>query len=130
MGKEKLLSFRDDIFELAPGDIQRGLKATMQIRGLGTAGASGLLSLLFPALYGTVDQFVVKALLQIPDLPERHPLERMNPEGLTVTQGVILIEIMKRKAQQLNELFGTQEWTPRKVDMVLWAVRGQGEPGS
>jgi hypothetical protein len=104
--------------------VKAGLQAAMQIGGLGTAGASGLLSLLFPALYGTVDQFVVKALLQIPDLEERDELLSMNPEGLTVTQGVILIEIMKRKAQQLNELFGTQEWTPRKVDMVLWAVRG------
>ena len=98
-------------------------KAAMQIRGLGTAGASGLLSLLFPALYGTVDQFVVKALLQVPDLPQRQQLERMNPEGLTVSQGVVLIEIMIRKAQQLNVQFDSRDWTPRKVDMVLWAVR-------
>ena len=123
MGKEKLLSFKDEIFQLAPTDVKAGLKAAMQIRGLGTAGASGLLSLLFPALYGTVDQFVVKALLQVPDLSERQQLERMNPESLTVTQGVVLIEIMQRKAQQLNVQFDSQEWTPRKVDMILWAVR-------
>ena len=123
-GVQKLHTFKDDIFQRAPDDVKAGLKAALQIGGLGTAGASGLLSLLFPALYGTVDQFVVKALLKVPDLEERDELLSMNPEGLTVTQGVILIEIMKRKAQQLNELFGTQEWTPRKVDMVLWAVRG------
>ena len=122
-GVQKLHSFKDDIFQLAPTDVKAGLKAAMQIRGLGTAGASGLLSLLFPALYGTVDQFVVKALLQVPDLPEREQLERMNPESLTVNQGVILIEIMARKAQQLNVQFDSQEWTPRKVDMILWAVR-------
>jgi hypothetical protein len=122
-GVQKLHSFKDDIFQLAPTDVKAGLKAAMQIRGLGTAGASGLLSLLFPELYGTVDQFVVKALLQVPDLPERQQLERMNPEGLTVSQGVILIEIMACKAQQLNVQFDSQEWTPRKVDMVLWAVR-------
>jgi len=122
-GVQKLHSFKDDIFQLAPTDVKAGLKAAMQIRGLGTAGASGLLSLLFPALYGTVDQFVVKALLQVPDLSERQQLERMNPESLTVTQGVVLIEIMQRKAQQLNQQFGTEEWTPRKIDKVLWAVR-------
>jgi hypothetical protein len=122
-GVQQLHSFKDDIFQFAPTDVTAALKAAMQIRGLGTAGASGLLSLLFPALYGTVDQFVVKALLQVPDLPERHPLERMNPEGLTVSQGVVLIEIMACKAQQLNVQFDSQEWTPRKVDMVLWAVR-------
>ena len=122
-GVQKLHSFKDDIFQLAPTDVKAGLKAAMQIRGLGTAGASGLLSLLFPELYGTVDQFVVKALLQVPDLPERQQLERMNPEGLTVSQGVVLIEIMQRKAQQLNQQFGTEEWTPRKIDKVLWAVR-------
>ena len=122
-GVQKLHSFKDDIFQLAPTDVKAGLKAAMQIRGLGTAGASGLLSLLFPELYGTVDQFVVKALLQVPDLPERQQLERMNPEGLTVSQGVLLIEIMQRKAQQLNRQFEVNEWTPRKIDKVLWAVR-------
>ena len=81
-GEEILLGFRDDIFEQAPIDLNKGLKAAMQIRGLGTAGASGLLSLIFPEKYGTVDQFIVKRLLEVPDLPELEAVKKMNPEGL------------------------------------------------
>jgi hypothetical protein len=36
---------------------------------------------------------------------------------------VLLIDIMRRKAIDLNALFGTVEWTPRMVDMILWATR-------
>ena len=119
-GEEILLGFRDDIFEQAPIDLNQGLKAAMQIRGLGTAGASGLLSLIFPEKYGTVDQFIVKRLLEVPDLPELEAVKKMNPEGLTVKEGVLLIEIMQRKAVDLNQRFETDEWTPRKIDKAMW----------
>ena len=92
----------------------------MQIRGLGTAGASGLLSLIFPEKYGTVDQFIVKRLLEVADLPELEAVKKMNPEGLTVKEGVLLIEIMQRKAVDLNQQFETDEWTPRKIDKAMW----------
>jgi hypothetical protein len=39
---------------------------------------------------------------------------------LTVKDGVVLIEIMRRKAAALNAAFEVDSWTPRKVDMVLW----------
>ena len=119
-GEEILLGFRDDIFEQAPIDLNKGLKAAMQIRGLGTAGASGLLSLIFPEKYGTVDQFIVKRLLEVSDLPELEAVKKMNPEGLTVKEGVLLIEIMQRKAVDLNQRFETDEWTPRKIDKAMW----------
>ena len=44
----------------------------------------------------------------------------MNPEGLTVKEGVLLIEIMQRKAVDLNQRFETDEWTPRKIDKAMW----------
>ena len=119
-GEEILLGFRDDIFEQAPLDLKKGLKAAMQIRGLGTAGASGLLSLIFPEKYGTVDQFIVKRLLEVHDLPELEAVKKMNPEGLTVKEGVLLIEIMQSKAVDLNQRFETTEWTPRKIDKAMW----------
>ncbi len=31
-----------------------------------------------------------------------------------------MISIMREKAQELNDIFGTHEWTPRKIDMILW----------
>lgn len=45
----------------------------------------------------------------------------MNPAGLTIADGVVLTEIMRRKASSLNELLDAGGWTPRKIDKVLWA---------
>jgi hypothetical protein len=89
-------------------------------RELGTAGASGLLAVLFPSQFGTVDQFAVKALAKIPELPERDLIGAMNPESLKLNDGTILIRIMRRKAVELNRVSSLVKWTPRKVDMVLW----------
>lgn len=97
------------------------LKSQKEIEGLGTAGASGLLSILFPEHFSTVDQFVVKRLCEIDGIMYKERLTAMNPESLKAKDGVILIQIMKNKATQLNEKFNTDFWTPRKIDMVLWA---------
>lgn len=111
--KERLLSFDT-------GDVACGLKIASEIRGLGIAGASGLLALLYPQTFATVDQFVVKALRGVPGLPDAPKLISMNPEGLTHRDGEILIRIMTNKAQVNNEKFGVSDWTPRRVDKVLW----------
>lgn len=122
-GVDALDDLKNQIFEGQARGIADGLKAALKLPGLGTAGASGLLSLLFPEEYGTVDQFVVQALLPIQNLPERELLKVMTPESLSPTDGLILIQIMSRKARELNEHLDTDFWTPRKVDMVLWATR-------
>jgi hypothetical protein len=38
-------------------DIRAGLQTAQEIRGLGMAGASGLLALMYPDFFGTVGQF-------------------------------------------------------------------------
>ena len=101
-------------------NIQRCLAVASSIRGLGIAGASGLLAILFPAQFGTVDQFVVKALAKIPELPEKNLIAAMIPESLKLGDGTVLIHIMRRKADELNQVASQVKWTPRKVDMVLW----------
>lgn len=119
----ELLNIRNRMLAFGEkGDIENALTVTKQIKGLGTAGASGLLALLFPEKFGTVDQFVVKALRKVPSLPERELIIHMNSESLSLQNGVILIRIMKRKADELNNLFKTNYWTPRKIDMILWAI--------
>ena len=75
---------------------------------------------MYPGKFGTVDQFAVKALWQVPELPEAKALTRMNPMGLAVSDGVLLIDIFRRKAADLNRIFNSLVWTPRKLDMVLW----------
>jgi len=75
---------------------------------------------MYPQKFGTVDQFVVKALVQIDSLPEAPTLRRMKPEGLTIPQGVLIIQILRRKASDNNRVLNSDGWTPRKIDKVLW----------
>jgi hypothetical protein len=115
-----LHAIKGRLFASDRDNIQQCLVLATSIRGLGTAGASGLLAVLFPAEFGTVDQFAVKALAMVPELPERDLIAAMTPESLKLSEGAVLIRIMRRKAQELNKALSTTEWTPRKVDMVLW----------
>ena len=117
---DELHRIKADLFTIGNSDIASKLSAATRIRGLGPAGASGLLSLLFPGEFGTVDQFVVKALQQVEGLPQSRQLSRMVPEGLTINDSVLLIGIMRAKAEDLGKKFGADFWTPRRVDMALW----------
>ena len=115
-----LHAIKERLFVMDGDNIQRCLAVASSIRGLGIAGASGLLAILFPAQFGTVDQFVVKALAKIPELPEKNLIAAMIPESLKLGDGTVLIHIMRRKADELNQVASQVKWTPRKVDMVLW----------
>jgi len=125
---DELHNIKLRLISLSSGDIAYGLKVALEIHGLGCAGASGLLSLLYPSYFGTVDQFVVKALREVDGLPEADMLRLMNEDSLTTKDGVVLIQIMQRKSGQINELFQTLEWTPRKIDMILWTYGRQNDP--
>ena len=118
-GRAKLNGIRGKLLALDASGIASALETASQIPGLGTAGASGLLALLHPTLFGTVDQFAVKALRRVPHLTEAELILRMKPEALTTANAVVLIEIMRRKAKSLSDDFGAA-WTPRAVDKVLW----------
>ena len=112
--KRRLFSFnREDILE--------GLMIACEIKGFGPAGASALLATLFPRHFGNVDQFLAKALLAMPQYSSL--LSGINPLGLTISDSVKLIKIMRDKANENNQQFKTDFWTPRKIDMVLWASR-------
>jgi len=111
------------LLRIRPADIKNSLLLASQIKGLGMAGASGLLSLLYPKHFGTVDQFVVDGLKSIPDLPEYKKVIQINNLSIKPDEAVVLITIMRRKANELNEIFHADLWTPRKIDMVLWCLR-------
>lgn len=117
---DSLFEIKKTLLEIDKGNIKKCLETVSSIRGLGVAGASGLLAVLYPKDYATVDQFVVKALSSITGLPEIGHINKMRPEQLTINNGVILIEIMRNKAADLNNIFSCSTWTPRKIDMVLW----------
>lgn len=110
------------MFKYNPDNIINSLRNAQRIRGLGIAGASGLLSLLFPKYFGTVDQFVVYRLLEVEGLAEHSQIEKMTPDDISLKDGVILIGIMKNKSDELNKIFNTDFWTPRKIDKILWSI--------
>ncbi len=118
-GKEQLTVIKDSIFTLfseAPYGTKELMKTVTQLHGLGPAGGSGLLSILFPEHYGTIDQFVVKSLQKV----GLKSVMGMDPEKLTIEDAVVLEDIYRSKARELNSLSGGNYWTPRKIDMVLW----------
>lgn len=120
---DSLFDIKKRLLTFDTSNISIGLSIAKEIHGLGIPGASGLLSLMYPNDFGTVDQFVLKALWQIPGLPESRDVKNMKPLSLTRRDGIVLINIMKKKAKENNNVFGTDFWTPRKIDMILWASR-------
>jgi len=121
-GLDRLDAIRRHLLSVDPDDIEGALEVARRIPGLASAGASGLLSLMYPQHFGTVDQFVVKALRGVRGLPEEAQLRRMNPESLKPADGVTLTHLFRRKAATNTRDFGT-EWTPRMIDQVLWGYR-------
>jgi len=67
------------------------LATASRIRWLGTAGASGLLALIYPDSFGTVDQFVVKALSEVGDPQVVRLLAGVNPDRLGIQAGTHLM---------------------------------------
>lgn len=117
---DALARIKDRLFAFDLSDIRVGLSIACEVRGLGPAGGSGLLAVMFPTAFGTADQFVVKALREVPGLPEASAVASMNPDQLTLRDAEALIAIMRRKAAENNQAFQTATWTPRMVDKVLW----------
>jgi len=126
---DELDSVRRRLLALDPTDIRGGLKTAGEIRGLGVASASGLLALLFPEHFGTVDQFVVKALQSVRSAHELEFVRAINPKNsLSMRNGILLIGLMREKARQLNSRLSTEEFNPRTIDMVLWSCRHDAQP--
>lgn len=132
-GLVDLLRIKDSLLEISPVDIASCLSLAKEIGGLGVAGASGLLSLLYPDEFGTVDEFLVLALGKVGDLPEASRLQEMirrieagkqskSSFSISITAGVMLEQILRRKSSENNKAFGSSFWTPRELDKVLWAA--------
>lgn len=118
---EKIFS---GIFTIDKDDIFLHFANVTRIKGIGAAGASGLLAIIFPEYFGTIDRFVVENLQKIyAETDYADKLNSMKGESLTNYDAILLTKILREKANELNEKFKTKEFTPRKIDMVLWALR-------
>lgn len=116
---EQLDALREQLLKKS-ADLKAMLKIADSIPGLGAAGASGLLALMYPREFATVDQFAVKALTK---LGRHSQVAKMNPKSLTINNAVTLIQIMRDKAQENRRRFRSSRWTPRMIDMALWVCR-------
>ena len=119
----ELSKIQKEIFSFELPNTKLGLMYATQINGLGVAGASGLLALLFPSYFGTVDEMVVRALLKTEEFKTDEKIKHMNPQNLKIKDAVYLIDIYRKKANHLNKIFKTYSWTPRNIDVILWYFR-------
>lgn len=88
---------------------------------------------MYPEYFGTVDEFLILALASVDGLPEQSQLQELarrieeskkphgKPFSIDLRVGVMLINIMRKKATENNQWFQTSFWTPRQIDKVLWA---------
>ncbi|MGC2325719.1 MAG: hypothetical protein WA604_03330, partial [Candidatus Sulfotelmatobacter sp.] len=96
-----------------------------RIRGLDCPGASSLLALIFRQWFGTVDRCILESLSKIESLPEKQRIGEIRAwvrtkKNWRESDAVLVIDIMRRKAVQLNAWFGTKKWTPHKIATILW----------
>ena len=120
---KELKDIQEELFNFKLEKTRMGLNVAVQIKGLGIAGASGLLSLLYPSYFGTVDDMVIRALLSTNGYKDDETIKSMNPKNIKIDEAVYLINIFKKKANELNKLFNQYCWTPRDIDVILWFFR-------
>ncbi|MFC4710153.1 hypothetical protein ACWOEJ_07780 [Enterococcus eurekensis] len=119
----ELSEIQDGLFSFDLSKTRLGLQAAGEIYGLGVAGASGLLALLFPSYFGTVDEMVVRALLTCDEYRDDAIIKAINPQDIKRKDAVYLIEQFKKKAHELNALSNEYCWRPRDIDVILWHFR-------
>ena len=131
-GKRELLKIKERFFELADQEKENTsklLEELTKISGLGVAGASGLLSILYPEYYGTVDKFLVISLCLVDGFDKHDELLKIDVSEIKINKAVLLEEIIREKAASLTHMFKPVEekdkWTPKKIDKVLWAYRDE-----
>lgn len=120
---DELREIQEELFNFNLSGTESGLKTAIKIHGLGVSGASGLLALLFPSYFGTVDDMVVRALLTCDEYRDDATIKAINPQDININGAVYLIEQFKKKAHELNALSNEYCWRPRDIDVILWHFR-------
>lgn len=118
-----LSTVKSRIFACNRGMTKELLDIVDEIYQFGIPSASGLLSLLFPSHFGTVDRFAIESLQRIEEFKGDIEIQRIKPKSISLNDAVHAISIMRVKALENNKLFGTDYWTARRIDMVLYITR-------
>lgn len=116
-------------------DLTGCLQIVTLIEGFRIPTGSGLLAVLFPESFGTVDKLILRAFLTIPSVNSKYRLDawthnddeyfskgsKTDPKRYELASR--LIALFTQKATENNRLVGTAHWTPRKVEMALWTTQ-------
>ncbi|GAB6161212.1 hypothetical protein JCM12298_03710 [Desulfothermus naphthae] len=95
--KTSLDKIKKEILVIDPLEIRESIATVLKIKGIGVGGATGLLSLIFPKYFGTLDQFLVIALQNISS-----SLQNINPNNLNLDDAVRLTKILRKISSSLN----------------------------
>lgn len=110
------------------------LEIATTIDGFGIPSGSGLLAVLYPEHFGTIDQLILRAFREIPHVNQEYQLDSRTHSNNEYFSGKKtdrarlrlaeeLIDLFIQRAAENNNLFGTSMWTPRKVEMALWTTQ-------
>ncbi len=110
-------------------DIQNNLQLFCDLPGFGPPSASGVLSLMFPTHFGTVDRRVIGTFKQCQNSDIRDRLAKLidryerNSGNMwfSVPEAALVIQVYRDAAEELSRRSGVT-WTPRMVDKALWSA--------
>jgi len=104
--------------ELNDDDMSNAIRNLQKIPGIGPSAATGLLSILFPTHFGTIDKFVGINLRNI-----GCKIDEQEYTNISVESAIKMEKILIDKAKELNKEMNTDYWTPRRLDKILWSIR-------
>ena len=107
-----------------------------KIEGVGVATVSAIITAACPDLFSVIDDFALRAIRHHYDpgwlrsVPRDKKTQSFNPDYKNY---VPYVEFCRDRADELASVTG-QQWTPRRVEMALWAIGkelagGQGKHG-
>ena len=108
----------EDKKELNDDDMSNAIRNLQKIPGIGPSAATGLLSILFPTHFGTIDKFVAINLKKV-----GYDISEQDCINISVENAINMENILLKKVKKMNTDMNTDYWTPRRLDKILWSIR-------
>ena len=119
---------------LNPDNVEQCLTyvASRSIPGLQISAGSGVLAVLYPTWFGTVDQHTLRALQTLDGdgaewlrrhIPGPETFFPANNNDLGRHAAKLMTQLYRQKSQELAQLDEETGWTPRRVEMVCYILR-------
>ncbi|MBX9791902.1 MAG: hypothetical protein K2Y37_23510 [Pirellulales bacterium] len=87
--------------------IRRAIRAADKVAGLDVKSATGLLAVMYPKWFGTVDRHVIDCLQTISELPEFDAIQEMSArKNVTVDDATLLVLVMRTALSEKSSVTG------------------------